>query len=231
MDAPFGTASKTKTGSLRMHEVKRQSIVVAVSGGGRSLANLLALEALPSTRFQVKGVIASNPECGGVKIAESAQLPVFVGRFSQKSLPSEAAALQIWLEAINPQLIVLAGFLKVFPILAPWAKSIINIHPALLPKHGGKGMFGDRVHAAVLDAKEQVSGATTHFVTEKYDEGPIIAQIEVPVLPQDQVSDLATRVFAAECQLLPLTINKLIDATYPVPSDSFWRFHDHFHGN
>jgi folate-dependent phosphoribosylglycinamide formyltransferase PurN len=112
-------------------------------------------------------------------------------------------------------MVVLAGFLKLLPIDVNWPGKIINIHPALLPKFGGKGMHGRAVHEAVLAAGEVVSGATVHFVNEQYDEGAIISQIEVTIEKTDTVDALASRVFAAECRLLPWTIDRIAEGVLP----------------
>jgi phosphoribosylglycinamide formyltransferase-1 len=119
------------------------------------------------------------------------------------------------LEAHKIDLVVLAGFLKLFPVKDSWSGQIINIHPALLPKFGGRGMYGHNVHDAVLKAGETSSGATVHFVNAKYDEGSLIAQIKVPVMEKDTPESLSQRVFAAECQLLPAAVGGLAEGYLP----------------
>jgi len=109
------------------------------------------------------------------------------------------------------QLVVTAGYMKK---IGPWtlnsfAGRIINIHPALLPKYGGQGMYGAAVHEAVLAAGEKNTGASVHHVTAEYDEGPVIEALEVPVLATDTVESLATRVLAAEYLLLPAVVRQL----------------------
>ena len=109
--------------------------------------------------------------------------------------------------------IVLAGFLLRVPevLLNAYPNKIINIHPALLPKFGGKGMYGDRVHEAVVAAGEQESGITIHYINEHYDEGSIIFQAKCPVLPEDSSEDVATKVHALEYEHYPVIIKKILD--------------------
>ena len=106
-------------------------------------------------------------------------------------------------EAARAELVVLAGFLRLVAIPGPWLGRVLNIHPALLPAFGGKGFYGDRVHAAVLASGAEETGCTVHYVTNEYDKGPILLQRRIPVLPGDDVHTLATRVFEAEKLALP----------------------------
>lgn len=108
----------------------------------------------------------------------------------------------------DADLVVLAGYLKLLParVVARFPQRAINIHPALLPAFGGPGMYGRRVHEAVLASGATVSGATVHFVDERFDRGPIIAQRTVPVLPDDTADTLAQRVLAVEHELLPRVV-------------------------
>ncbi|WP_029904823.1 phosphoribosylglycinamide formyltransferase [Prevotella sp. 10(H)] len=108
--------------------------------------------------------------------------------------------------------IVLAGFLLKVPanLLHVYPDKIINIHPALLPKHGGKGMYGDNVHKAVIDAKDSESGITIHYVNENYDEGAVIFQAKCPVLPTDTYEDVAKKVHTLEYKHFPAVIDKLL---------------------
>lgn len=113
------------------------------------------------------------------------------------------------------QLIALAGFLAIIPqwFCEKWDKKIINIHPSLLPKFGGKGMYGIRVHEAVLAAGEELSGCTVHYVSAEVDGGTIIAQSSVPIMPVDTPEKLAQRVQQAEKNLLPQVIGDLLSNT------------------
>lgn len=185
-------------------------IAVAVSGGGRSLENFLRRERAGAERYRVAAVVASRPDCRGATLAAEAQIPVFIDNFSASRAPDLQARLTAFLREHGVQWIALAGFLKPWPIAPAFENRIVNIHPALLPAFGGPGMYGDRVHAAVLKSGATETGATVHYVTERYDEGAVIAQARVPVLPGDDPHTLAARVFAAECELYPATLDRLI---------------------
>ena len=117
------------------------------------------------------------------------------------------------LQSINPDLIVLAGFLLKIPksMITAFPNKIINIHPALLPKHGGKGMYGDQVHKSVLLNKERQSGITIHLVNEHYDEGKILFQKSCEVMADDEVRDLAQRIHQLEYQYFPKIIEDYIN--------------------
>lgn len=184
-------------------------IAVAVSGSGRSLQNFLRHQS-SEHGYQVVAVIASRSDCLGVSIAREAGLPVFVEDFSPIRIKEITPRLYAWLTELEVDLVALAGFLKLFPLHGDWEKRVINIHPALLPRFGGHGMYGDRVHKAVLASGDTQSGATVHFVNERYDEGAQIAQAIVPILSGDNVQTLGARVFAAECELYPRVVNQLL---------------------
>ncbi|HEX5009591.1 MAG TPA: formyltransferase family protein, partial [Planctomycetota bacterium] len=106
----------------------------------------------------------------------------------------------------RPDLVLMAGYLVHWPPPPELAGRVLNIHPALLPRHGGRGLYGEHVHAAVLAAGDAESGCTVHVVDELYDHGPVVAQVRVPVLPGDTPDSLAARVFAAECDTYPRAI-------------------------
>ena len=116
------------------------------------------------------------------------------------------------MQSLNPDLIVLAGFLWKIPknITEAFPKKIINIHPALLPKYGGKGMYGDHVHTTIKENKETETGITIHYVNENYDEGAIILQEKVAVLATDTVPEIAEKVHHLEYAFFPKTIEKLL---------------------
>ena len=180
-------------------------IVVAVSGQGRLLSHLLDVEHHYS--YQIVGVVASSQECGGYQVAKAHGLAVYAGQFpkagetSNKQLTSEVARFT---KSLKPRLTVLAGFLRPFPHLRdPMA---INIHPALLPKFSGLGLYGSKVHKAVIQSQDRVSGATCHWVSEEYDAGQILSQVVVPRFPSDTPSSLSQRVFLSEKVLLPQSI-------------------------
>ncbi len=195
-----------------MKAAEPKNVAVGASGSGRSLENLLKN---PSPAFRIAGVIASRPDCRAVSIANDAGLPLFVGDFGGAQRAATADRLHAWLENQKIDWVALAGFLKIYPMRPQWRSRVVNIHPALLPKHGGKGMYGTRVHAAVLAGGDKKSGATVHFVDDRYDEGKVIARIEVPVLANDTVETLAARVFQAECRLYPDVLAKVVRGELP----------------
>jgi phosphoribosylglycinamide formyltransferase 1 len=188
-------------------------IAVAISGRGSNLAALLA--ALPpSAPAQVALVLSNRAEAGGLEIARRNDVPTLV-----LADPSDASA---WLDGLarnRIDLVVLAGYLKLVPapVVHRYRGRMINIHPALLPAFGGPGMYGLRVHEAVLALGASVSGATVHLVDEVYDRGPILAQARVPVLPGDTPATLAERVLAVEHRLLPAVVLAAAAAGRPVP--------------
>ncbi|MGD7035585.1 phosphoribosylglycinamide formyltransferase [Methylotuvimicrobium buryatense] len=128
---------------------------------------------------------------------------------------NEDQAIKKALQSAETELIVLSGYMKKIgpQTLSAYSGKILNIHPSLLPKFGGRGMYGDFVHAAVLQAGETASGATVHFVTDAYDEGPLLLQKEVPVLSGDTVESLGQRVRAIEGELYINALNKLLATT------------------
>ncbi|HEU4570108.1 MAG TPA: phosphoribosylglycinamide formyltransferase [Gemmatimonadales bacterium] len=180
-------------------------IAVAVSGGGSNLQALL--DALgPGAPAEVALVLSNTPSAGGLERARRHGVPTAV--LGDPADPAE------WLAALRAHridLVVLAGYLKLVPaaVTAAYPGRMINIHPALLPKFGGPGMNGRRVHAAVLAAGERESGCTVHLVDEAYDRGRILAQARVPVLPEDTPESLAARVLAEEHRLLPKVVLEL----------------------
>ena len=175
-------------------------VAVLVSGGGTNLQALLdALHDSPIAR--VARVISSRPEAGALARARRAHVPTTVLRDAGD--PAELLSA-----LAGAQLVVLAGYLKlVHPsVVARFRGRMINIHPALLPDFGGPGMYGRRVHEAVLASGAKESGATVHFVDEEFDRGAIIAQERVPVQHDDTTETLAARVLEAEHRLLPKVV-------------------------
>lgn len=150
-------------------------------------------------------VISNNSRSGVLGAAEARGLPTL--HLSTKTHPDPDdldAAMDTALHKAGTDLVILAGNLKKVGsrVLRRHRGRIVNTHPALLPDYGGKGMYGDRVHAAVLADGAAVTGASVHVVTAEYDQGPVLARVTVPVLPGDDVASLRTRVQAAEKNLL-----------------------------
>lgn len=197
---------------------EKARIVVAISGGGRSLANLVRHAQTDAAKYRIVGVISSNAECSGNCIAHAATVPLYIGKFTSDT---NQEPLYEWLRHQRPDWIALAGFLKPFPLDHDWQDKVINIHPALLPAFGGKGMYGLNVHKAVIAAGEATTGATIHRVTRNYDEGPILARTIIPVATTDPAI-LAQEVFAAESQLYPACLDKLATGEIPMANDQIW---------
>jgi formyltetrahydrofolate-dependent phosphoribosylglycinamide formyltransferase len=183
--------------------VRPVRVAVLVSGGGTNLQALLdALHDSPVAR--VARVISNRPDAGAIERARRAQVPVTLLRD-----PRDANELLAALT--DADLVVLAGYLKLIPapVVARFRRRMINIHPALLPDFGGAGMYGLRVHEAVLASGARESGATVHYVDEAFDRGDIIAQEKVRIEPRDTPETLAARVLEAEHRLLPRVVLEL----------------------
>jgi formyltetrahydrofolate-dependent phosphoribosylglycinamide formyltransferase len=170
---------------------------VIFSGGGRTLENLaerIRDGSLPAT---IVVAISSHQEAGGNDRARRQNIPLKVIDYREAGT-SFSEKITAALDEANVELVILAGLVRLYRFPERYAGRILNIHPALLPAFGGKGYYGDRVHAAVLDSDRKFSGCTVHLVTEEYDRGPIILQRFVPVSPTDNPKTLAERVFAEE---------------------------------
>lgn len=186
-----------------------------ISGGGRTLENLLGVIERGNLDARVSVVVSSIPGVRGLDVAAAAGIPALVvqrGAFA--SLPDYSRAMYDAVSPYAPDLLIMAGFLRKMLVFTGWECRILNIHPALLPDASayaaGKGKFGDRVHAAVLENGDRVTGATVHLVTDEYDAGPPLARIEVPVHDGDTPRTLAARVFAAESEIYPAAIRRYI---------------------
>ena len=185
--------------------VKR--IVLFASGSGTNVENIIKYF---KNNHQVKviNVFTNNPKAGVIERVRPFKIPVNV--FDKVQLNSGVLCQQIKL--LNPDLIVLAGFLLKIPLafINTFTFKIVNIHPSLLPNHGGKGMYGDRVHQSVKDAGEHETGISIHYVNENYDEGSIIFQSKVEVGDQDSFEDIANRVHQLEYKHYPEVIQKIL---------------------
>ncbi len=195
-------------------------IAVFVSGGGTNLQAIIdRISSGALTNVEIAEVIASNDSAFAIERAKKAGIPSKV--ISKKVLGAEAYddATLSELESIGAELVVLAGFLSMLgpKTVKAYANRIINIHPALIPAFCGQGMYGIRPHEAVLAKGVKVSGATVHFVNEHYDEGPIILQKAVDVLPDDTPETLQKRIMK-ECEqvILPKAIQLFADGKLEV---------------
>jgi phosphoribosylglycinamide formyltransferase-1 len=182
-------------------------IAVLISGGGTTLRNLIVQQREGKLPVDIRLVISSNPNAAGLNFAAEAGIPAKV--VERKSCESAAA----FSEAIfgpcreaGVKLVVMGGFLKHALIPADFENRVVNIHPSLIPAFCGKGMYGQKVHEAVLAAGVAESGCTVHFVDNQYDHGPPILQKRIAVLPGDTPQLLAARIFQAECEALPEAI-------------------------
>ena len=188
-------------------------IAVAISGRGSNLEALIRALG-PGAPATVVLVISDRAEATGLTHARTHAIPFVV-----LSEPSKA---DCWLESLREHeidLLVLAGYVKLVPgeVVAAYRGRIINTHPALLPDFGGKGMYGERVHQAVLASGARETGVTIHLVDEAYDRGAVLAQARVPVLQGDTPERLAARVLEAEHRLLPAAVLAAAAAGRPVP--------------
>jgi phosphoribosylglycinamide formyltransferase-1 len=175
------------------------ALAVLISGSGTTLQNLIDQIAAGTLSAQVRIVIASRRDITGIEKAERAGLrTVVVERKRHASLQSFSREVFALCEEAKVDLICLAGWLCLLEVPEHWLGKVMNIHPALLPCFGGKGMYGHHVHEAVLAHGCKVSGCTVHYVDNEYDAGPIIVQRTCAVLPEDSPSTLAARVFEEE---------------------------------
>jgi phosphoribosylglycinamide formyltransferase-1 len=184
-------------------------IVIFASGAGTNAENIIRYFS-NEKKAKVSLVLSNKPQAK--VLVRAAALGVDSVFFDRRQF-YETGEVQLMLRDRKTDLIVLAGFLWLVPqpIIDEYRGRIINIHPALLPLFGGMGMYGERVHRAVLDAGCKESGITIHYVNEEYDSGDIIFQARCPVLPDDNSDALASRVHELEYRHYPEVISKIID--------------------
>jgi phosphoribosylglycinamide formyltransferase 1 len=186
------------------------NIAVFVSGRGTNLQAILN-SGLLKDKVEIKAVISDKINCPAFEIAAKYSIRCFTLGDKENCISYDK--LVSLLESLEINLIVLAGFLKLIPdsVIAGYKNRIINIHPALLPSFGGKGMYGKKVHEAVFNSSTKVSGATIHFVDETYDTGKIIVQQCVDISDVSSPDEIAERVLEIEHKLLPLVISKFAE--------------------
>lgn len=183
------------------------NLAVLLSGSGRTLENLQQAIMAGRLSARVAVVVSSTSEAYGlVRASQHGLDAVAVPRRHYPELQAFNDAVNAVLAHYPIDLVVLAGFLSLYAPPPALVGRVMNIHPALLPAFGGKGLYGDRVHRAVLASGAKLSGCTVHFADACYDHGPIILQAAVPVEDDDTTESLAARVFAAECALYPQAI-------------------------
>lgn len=182
-------------------------LAIFVSGGGTNLQRIAEYFA-PNPEVEIACVVSNNKEAYANQRAKNLGIPLIMvdkQTFNDKSFTSH-------LKTLNIDLIVLAGFLWLIPqhLIDAFPNKIINIHPALLPKYGGKGFYGHHVHEAVVAAHEKESGITIHYVNEHYDSGNIIFQAKVALSPNDTPDDVAAKIHVLEQENFPVVIEKLL---------------------
>jgi formyltetrahydrofolate-dependent phosphoribosylglycinamide formyltransferase len=180
--------------------VKTINLAILISGSGRTLQNFIDEIAAGRLDARIRVVVSSSPDAGGNEKALRAGIPLAV--VDRKAAGFNEAITKA-VEKHKVDLVLLAGFLHLWTFPPPYKGRVLNIHPALLPDFGGKGMYGHRVHEAVLKAGEKESGCTVHVADLEYDRGPIIVQRRVKVLPDDTPDTLAARVFQEELIAYP----------------------------
>lgn len=177
----------------------RPRLGVLLSGSGRTLQNIL--DRIDAGKLQgcVAGVASDRDDAFGLQRAMDHGIETRTLR--------EPSAIWSWVSELACDLVLLCGYVRLLPITTEFDGRVINIHPSLLPEFGGKGMYGERVHAAVLEAGRKESGCTVHLCNNNYDDGRVLMQARVPVLATDTPQSLGARVFAAECEAYPAAIN------------------------
>jgi phosphoribosylglycinamide formyltransferase 1 len=201
------------------------NIAVFASGRGSNFQAILnAIDAglLPA---RIVVLISNKSDAGAIEIARAHNISI--QHLSQKLFSSEEALADAILEVLKrnrAEFIVLAGYLKKIPVqvIRQYQNRIVNIHPALLPSFGGKGMYGHRVHEAVIASGEKVSGATVHLVDEEYDRGPIVLQKTVAIVPDDTPDSLAAKVLKIEHEIFPLALKAFAEGRVRIEGRKAW---------
>lgn len=185
-----------------------RKIIIFASGSG-SNAERIATYFKENDEVEVSLILSNNPKAGVLERAKRLQIPSVV--FDRQAFYHSEVVLDI-VKSQKPDLIILAGFLWKFPenIIEKFPNKIVNIHPSLLPKYGGKGMYGSFVHQAVIENKETESGITIHYVNENYDEGAIIFQAKTTVSENDTADSLAEKIHQLEYKHFPEVIASLL---------------------
>jgi len=183
-------------------------IVIFASGSGSNAENIISFFR-EKPEVTVAAVLTNKNSAKVLERCDRLGVPAF---YFNKSAFKDSDTVVNFLQGLNTDLIVLAGFLWKIPsnLIDAFPNKIINIHPALLPKYGGKGMYGDRVHQAVKDNKETETGITIHYVNENYDEGAIIFQAKTDVVPSDDANSIAQKVHQLEYEHFPKVIENLL---------------------
>jgi phosphoribosylglycinamide formyltransferase 1 len=194
--------------SMPESKVSPVRAVFLISGSGSTMENLVECARRGDCLLDPVGVISSKEGVPGVARAQALGLPVqVVNRADYTDAVAFSRQVFKLINAVKPDVVLMAGFLSYLHLPERYKGKVLNIHPSLLPKFGGKNMYGIRVHQAVLKAGETESGCTVHYVDEEYDRGPIILQRKVPVQPDDTPETLQERVQEAEREAYPQAVN------------------------
>ncbi len=193
-----------------------KKLAVLVSGGGSNLQSIIneTKNGILKDIAEVVVVISNNPDAYGLTRAKNENIKAIALDYKNMDKQDYDNQMYDLIKESGADIICLAGYLKKVSdkIVKDYKSRILNIHPALLPKFGGKGMYGHFVHEAVVKAKEKKSGPTVHYVDENYDTGSIIIQKEVPVYETDTAEDVAKRVLIQEHIIYPQAIKKVIES-------------------
>jgi len=199
---------------------KSLKMAVLLSGTGRTLDNFHREIKAKRLQAEIVAVAASSSKAKGVEKAKQYGYPVFAS--DEKNQGELSRQINEFILPRHPDVIVLAGFLKLYFVSESFEGQVLNIHPALVPAFCGKGYYGMKVHRAVVDSGVKVTGCTVHFVTPVYDEGPIFLQECVPVRAGDTPEEVADRVFELECRLYPKALNLLADGRVKLDGNKVW---------
>ena len=191
-----------------MENKKNKKIIIFASGNGTNAEEIIK-HFEKKDEINVQLVLTNNNTAGVLKRVENHKIPAIS---FNKDVYKQNLVLEI-LNLLNPDLIVLAGFIWKIPnsIISQFPEKIINIHPALLPKHGGKGMYGEAVHESVIRSSDSETGITIHYVNQNYDEGRIIFQKSINVRVMDSIKNISMRVQRLEHKYYPIIIEKLLN--------------------
>jgi len=185
-------------------------LAVLFSGGGRTVLNILDHSEQVTLDAEICIAIASRSGIAGIDLLADRGLDVAIARQQGEDPRHGDSRIDAWLDEARPDLVCLCGYLRLLAIPTWMQGRVLNIHPALLPKYGGKGMYGLHVHETVINNKETESGCTVHFVDEEYDHGPNILQLTCKVFQGDSPQLLADRVFALEREAYPKAIQEVV---------------------
>lgn len=193
---------------------QKLNLAVLISGGGSNLQALIDACKTPGFPGQIALVISNVPDAYGLQRAKNENIPaIVINHKNYKSREDFDEAVQARLAEYKIDIVCLAGFMRILTpgFVKKWDGRMLNTHPALLPNHGGKGMYGEHVHKAVLAAGDAESGVSIHYVIPEVDRGAIVLQRRVPVMPSDTPETLAARVLAEEHKAYPDAVRIVAD--------------------